>query len=202
MFWSYQSTRFLSPLPVWSFVLPDTSRKSRQKTRVLRRTADPAFNHTMVYDGIREADLSEACVELTVWDRDRLASNLLGGLRLGPGTGTDRRSQIIDEHWSTNWHFPLKAGAEYSTICYQWTEHVEMLVTVCMCLCRQKLRIRGGLDGLNSLRGGPLGAHEDHPEWVGGGRPPIKSAELCQNCFQISKSATEGHTAKTCIFER
>ncbi|XP_071353003.1 synaptotagmin-like protein 2 isoform X2 [Trachinotus anak] len=69
------------------FVLPDTSRKSRQKTRVLRRTVDPVFNHTMVYDGIREADLTEACVELTVWDRDRLASNLLGGLRLGAGTG-------------------------------------------------------------------------------------------------------------------
>ncbi|XP_041850023.1 synaptotagmin-like protein 2 isoform X4 [Melanotaenia boesemani] len=69
------------------FVLPDTSRKSRQKTRVLRRTADPVFNHTMVYDGISEADLTEACVELTVWDRDRLASNLLGGLRLGSGTG-------------------------------------------------------------------------------------------------------------------
>ena len=74
-------------LCVLSFVLPDTSRKSRQKTRVLRRTADPAFNHTMVYDGISEADLTEACVELTVWDRDRLASNMLGGLRLGAGTG-------------------------------------------------------------------------------------------------------------------
>ncbi|KAF7660797.1 hypothetical protein LDENG_00275000 [Lucifuga dentata] len=69
------------------FVLPDTSRKSQQKTRVLRRTADPIFNHTMVYDGIREADLTEACVELTVWDRDRLATNMLGGLRLGSGTG-------------------------------------------------------------------------------------------------------------------
>ncbi|XP_034405149.1 uncharacterized protein sytl2b isoform X2 [Cyclopterus lumpus] len=69
------------------FVLPDISRKSRQKTRVLRRTVDPAFNHTMVYDGIRQADLSEACVELTVWDQDRLATNLLGGLRLGVGKG-------------------------------------------------------------------------------------------------------------------
>lgn len=68
-------------------MLPDTSRKSRQKTRVLRRTVDPVFNHTMVYDGIREADLTQACVELTVWDRDRLASNMLGGLRLGTGTG-------------------------------------------------------------------------------------------------------------------
>ena len=79
----------LFPL-ISSFVLPDTSRKSRQKTRVLRRTVDPAFNHTMVYDGIRHADLSEACVELTVWDRDRLASNLLGGLRIGAGTGRGR----------------------------------------------------------------------------------------------------------------
>uniref|UniRef100_A0A3Q3WLB3 C2 domain-containing protein n=1 Tax=Mola mola TaxID=94237 RepID=A0A3Q3WLB3_MOLML len=68
------------------YVKPDTSRKSRQKTRVLRRTVDPVFNHTMVYDGIRDRDLDEACVELTVWDRDRLASNLLGGLRLGVGT--------------------------------------------------------------------------------------------------------------------
>ncbi|XP_029700119.1 synaptotagmin-like protein 2 isoform X2 [Takifugu rubripes] len=70
------------------FVLPDTSRKSRQKTRVVRRAVDPVFNHTMVYDGIRDIDLTEACVELTVWDRDKLATNLLGGLRLGIGTGT------------------------------------------------------------------------------------------------------------------
>lgn len=52
------------------------------------------FNHTMVYDGIQEADLAEACVELTVWDRDRLASNLLGGLRLGAGTGTGEKESF------------------------------------------------------------------------------------------------------------
>ncbi|KAI1893510.1 hypothetical protein AGOR_G00124460 [Albula goreensis] len=69
------------------FVLPDTSRKSRQKTRVLKRTQNPNFNHTMVYDGFRTEDLPEACVELTVWDHDRLASHFVGGLRLGLGTG-------------------------------------------------------------------------------------------------------------------
>ncbi|KAK7156310.1 hypothetical protein R3I94_006406 [Phoxinus phoxinus] len=68
-------------------VLPDTSKKSRQKTRVLKRTANPIFNHTMVYDGFKAEDLKEACVELTVWDRDRLANHSLGGLRLGMGTG-------------------------------------------------------------------------------------------------------------------
>ena len=48
----------------------------------------------MVYDGIKQADLTEACVELTVWDRDRLASNLLGGLRLGLGTGTHAKHDM------------------------------------------------------------------------------------------------------------
>uniref|UniRef100_A0A8C1TML6 Synaptotagmin-like protein 2 n=1 Tax=Cyprinus carpio TaxID=7962 RepID=A0A8C1TML6_CYPCA len=76
------------------FVLPDTSKKSRQKTRVLKRTANPIFNHTMVYEGFRAEDLKEACVELTVWDRDRLANHLLGGLRLGMGTGKSYGVQV------------------------------------------------------------------------------------------------------------
>uniref|UniRef100_A0A9J8BQZ2 Synaptotagmin-like protein 2 n=1 Tax=Cyprinus carpio carpio TaxID=630221 RepID=A0A9J8BQZ2_CYPCA len=76
------------------FVLPDTSKKSRQKTRVLKRTANPVFNHTMVYDGFKAEDLKEACVELTVWDRDRLANHLLGGLRLGMGTGKSYGVQV------------------------------------------------------------------------------------------------------------
>ncbi|KAF3692658.1 Synaptotagmin-like protein 2 Exophilin-4 [Channa argus] len=88
------------------FVLPDTSRKSRQKTRVVRRTVDPVFNHTMVYDGIREADLTEACLELTVWDRDRLGSNLLGGLRLGAGTGKSYGA-VVDWMDSTSYEVVL-----------------------------------------------------------------------------------------------
>lgn len=73
---------------LFSFVLPDTSKKSRQKTRVLKKTSNPVFNHTMVYDGFRAEDLKEACVELTAWDRDRLSDHLIGGIRLGLGTGT------------------------------------------------------------------------------------------------------------------
>ncbi|NXJ00781.1 SYTL2 protein, partial [Psophia crepitans] len=68
-------------------VLPDTSRKSRQKTRTVTKTANPVFNHTMVYDGFRPEDLKEACIELTVWDHNKLANHFLGGLRIGLGTG-------------------------------------------------------------------------------------------------------------------
>uniref|UniRef100_A0A670XP06 Synaptotagmin-like protein 2 n=1 Tax=Pseudonaja textilis TaxID=8673 RepID=A0A670XP06_PSETE len=68
-------------------VLPDTSRKSRQKTRAIAKTTNPIFNHTMVYDGFKPEDLKEACVELTVWDHNKLANHFLGGLRIGLGTG-------------------------------------------------------------------------------------------------------------------
>lgn len=77
-------------------VLPDTSRKSRQKTRVVKRTANPMFNHTMVYDGFRPEDLREACVEITVWDHDRLNNHYIGGLRLGLGTG---KSYGVEVAW-------------------------------------------------------------------------------------------------------
>ncbi|XP_029302229.1 synaptotagmin-like protein 2 isoform X1 [Cottoperca gobio] len=103
------------------FVLPDTSRKSRQKTRVLRRTVDPAFNHTMVYDGIRQADLSEACVELTVWDRDRLASNLLGGLRIGAGTGRSYGA-LVD--WMDSTPFEAALWERMMATPNEWVEDV------------------------------------------------------------------------------
>ncbi|KAF4085907.1 hypothetical protein AMELA_G00100720 [Ameiurus melas] len=76
------------------FVLPDTSKKSCQKTRLLKRTASPVFNHTMVYDGFRTEDLKEACVELTVWDHERLADHLVGGLRLGLGSGQSYGAKV------------------------------------------------------------------------------------------------------------
>ncbi|NXC48690.1 SYTL2 protein, partial [Penelope pileata] len=68
-------------------ILPDTSRKSRQKTRTVSKSTNPVFNHTMVYDGFRPEDLKEACIELTVWDHNKLVNHFLGGLRIGLGTG-------------------------------------------------------------------------------------------------------------------
>lgn len=69
------------------YVLPDTSKKSYQKTRVVKRDTNPVFNHTIVYDGFHTEDLKDACVELTVWDHEKLTNHFLGGIRLGLGTG-------------------------------------------------------------------------------------------------------------------
>nr|XP_042135219.1 synaptotagmin-like protein 2 isoform X5 [Peromyscus maniculatus bairdii] len=75
-------------------ILPDTSRKSRQKTRAVGKTTNPVFNHTMVYDGFRPEDLMEACVELTVWDHYKLTNQFLGGLRIGFGTGKSYGTEV------------------------------------------------------------------------------------------------------------
>ncbi|XP_051877256.1 synaptotagmin-like protein 2 isoform X3 [Pristis pectinata] len=69
------------------YVLPDTSKKSYQKTRIVKKDINPIYNHTIVYDGFRTEDLKEVCVELTVWDHEKLTNHFLGGLRLGLGTG-------------------------------------------------------------------------------------------------------------------
>lgn len=83
--------RRLKPQGVDSFVkcyiLPDTRKKSRQKTRIIKKTQDPVYNHAMVYDGFKTGEVSEACCELTVWDHNTLANQFLGGLRLSLGTG-------------------------------------------------------------------------------------------------------------------
>ncbi|TNN85778.1 Synaptotagmin-like protein 1 [Liparis tanakae] len=65
----------------------DASRQSGQKTRVVKRSISPTYNHTMVYDGFHSSDLREACAELTVWQREGLKSHVLGGIRLSCGTG-------------------------------------------------------------------------------------------------------------------
>ncbi|XP_053329540.1 synaptotagmin-like protein 4 [Spea bombifrons] len=69
------------------YVLPDTSKKSYQKTRVIKKDPNPIFNHTIVYDGFHTEDLKDACVELTVWDHEKLNNHFLGGIRLGFGSG-------------------------------------------------------------------------------------------------------------------
>ncbi|KAK1793132.1 hypothetical protein P4O66_011541 [Electrophorus voltai] len=69
------------------YMLPDTSKKSRQKTQVVKKTQDPVYNHAMVYDGFRSGEVREACCELTVWDNNRFSNQFLGGVRLSLGTG-------------------------------------------------------------------------------------------------------------------
>ncbi|KAL8220691.1 UNVERIFIED_CONTAM: hypothetical protein K2H54_052426 [Gekko kuhli] len=72
---------------VQCYILPDDSKASRQKTRTVKKSLSPIFNHTMVYDGFQVKDLAEACAEFTIWDQDTFSKQSLGGVRLSLGTG-------------------------------------------------------------------------------------------------------------------
>ena len=78
----------LNPICDFSYLLPEKGRGSKQKTSVARRTVNPAWNHTFVYEDVSLQELATRSLELTVWDHDRLASNeFLGGLRFNLGSG-------------------------------------------------------------------------------------------------------------------
>lgn len=71
-----------------SYLLPHKNKASKRKTPVVKKTLNPHYNHTFVYNGIKAEELQHLCLELTVWDREPLSSNdFLGGVRLGVGTG-------------------------------------------------------------------------------------------------------------------
>ncbi|KAM3911291.1 synaptotagmin-like protein 4 isoform 2-T2 [Leptodactylus fuscus] len=81
---------------VKGYLLPIKSRNTKRKTPVMKKSLNPHYNHTFVYNGIKPEDLQNTCLELTVWDREPLASNdFLGGVRLGPGTGV-YNGQAVD----------------------------------------------------------------------------------------------------------
>ncbi|CAM2119986.1 unnamed protein product [Caretta caretta] len=101
------------------YVLPDTSKKSYQKTRVIKRDSNPVFNHTIVYDGFHTEDLKDACVELTVWDHEKLTNHFLGGIRLGLGTGT---SYGISVDWMDSTQEEVAFWQEMMSASNEWIE--------------------------------------------------------------------------------
>ncbi|XP_075971574.1 bitesize isoform X2 [Anticarsia gemmatalis] len=70
-----------------SYLLPERGRLAKQKTAVCRRTLNPKWEHTFTYRGLTLQELSARALELSLWDRDRLASNdFMGAIRLSLGT--------------------------------------------------------------------------------------------------------------------
>ncbi|XP_069981084.1 synaptotagmin-like protein 4 [Penaeus vannamei] len=69
-------------------LLPEKGKASKQKTSVCRKTLNPTWNHTLVFEDTSLQELTERSLELSVWDHDRLGtSQFLGGCRLNLGKG-------------------------------------------------------------------------------------------------------------------
>ncbi|NXP17129.1 SYTL4 protein, partial [Scytalopus superciliaris] len=80
---------------VKGYLLPHKNKASKRKTPVVKKTLNPHYNHTFVYNGINPEDLQHVCLELTVWDREPLSSNdFLGGVRLGVGNGMSNGQSV------------------------------------------------------------------------------------------------------------
>lgn len=80
----------------FSYFLPDRSKTGKQKTPVCRKSCNPKWNHTFIYDDLNLNELRSRCLELTIWDYDKLTSNdFLGGVRLGLGLGENKICMIV-----------------------------------------------------------------------------------------------------------
>ncbi|XP_030614851.1 synaptotagmin-like protein 5 isoform X2 [Archocentrus centrarchus] len=80
---------------VKGYLLPDSNKSTKHKTVVERHTVNPQWNHTFTYCGLQPGDLNNVCLELTVWDKEALSSNVfLGGVRLGAGTGESYGKEV------------------------------------------------------------------------------------------------------------
>lgn len=73
---------------VKGYLLPDDNKASKHKTHIVKKSLNPEWNHTFTYTGLHLSDLQNVSIELTVWDKESLSSNVfLGGIRLGHGNG-------------------------------------------------------------------------------------------------------------------
>ncbi|XP_029985958.1 double C2-like domain-containing protein alpha [Sphaeramia orbicularis] len=65
------------------YLKPDSQKKSKHKTAVMKKTLNPEFNQEFFYD-ISLSELSSKTLEVTVWDYDLGRSNdFIGGVCLG-----------------------------------------------------------------------------------------------------------------------
>ncbi|XP_054830611.1 synaptotagmin-like protein 5 isoform X2 [Eublepharis macularius] len=86
---------------VKGYLLPDNSKASKHKTPVIKKSVNPHWNHTFTFSGLNPRDIHNVCVELTVWDKESLASNIfLGGVRLSTGSGLSNGKEVdwMDSH--------------------------------------------------------------------------------------------------------
>ncbi|XP_039536505.1 synaptotagmin-like protein 1 isoform X2 [Pimephales promelas] len=102
---------------VKSVVLPDESGISGQRTRLVRGSVSPVFNHTMVYDGFQSSDLMQACAEITVWNPHH--SDCLGGVRLSTGSGMSYSQSVC---WMDSTKDEISVWSRVMQSCNSWVD--------------------------------------------------------------------------------
>ncbi|NXA89800.1 SYTL5 protein, partial [Melanocharis versteri] len=80
---------------VKGYLLPDDSKATKHKTPIVKKSVNPQWNHTFAFSGLNSQDIRNVCLELTVWDKESLSSNIfLGGVRLSTGNGVSNGKEV------------------------------------------------------------------------------------------------------------
>ncbi|KAJ7405496.1 Synaptotagmin-like protein 5 [Willisornis vidua] len=80
---------------VKGYLLPDDSKATKHKTPIVKKSVNPQWNHIFTFSGLNSRDIHNVCLELTVWDKESLSSNIfLGGVRLGTGNGVSNGKEV------------------------------------------------------------------------------------------------------------
>ncbi|XP_008498543.2 synaptotagmin-like protein 5 [Calypte anna] len=80
---------------VKGYLLPDDSKATKHKTPIIKKSVNPQWNHTFTFSGLNSRDMHNVCLELTVWDKESLSSNIfLGGVRLSTGNGVSNGKEV------------------------------------------------------------------------------------------------------------
>ncbi|KAM6146750.1 synaptotagmin-like protein 5 [Phoenicopterus ruber ruber] len=80
---------------VKGYLLPDDSKATKHKTPIIKKSVNPQWNHTFAFSGLNSRDIHNVCLELTVWDKESLSSNIfLGGVRLSTGKGVSNGKEV------------------------------------------------------------------------------------------------------------
>ncbi|XP_021263537.1 synaptotagmin-like protein 5 isoform X4 [Numida meleagris] len=80
---------------VKGYLLPDDSKATKHKTPIIKKNVNPQWNHTFAFSGLNFRDIHNVCLELTVWDKESLSSNIfLGGVRLSTGSGVSNGKEV------------------------------------------------------------------------------------------------------------
>ncbi|CAI9550218.1 unnamed protein product [Staurois parvus] len=73
---------------VKGYLLPVNSKSTKHKTPIIKKSVNPQWNHTFSFTSLEPSDLQNVSLELTVWDKESLTSNVfLGGVCLSCGSG-------------------------------------------------------------------------------------------------------------------
>uniref|UniRef100_A0A8C6HRH4 Synaptotagmin-like protein 5 n=1 Tax=Mus spicilegus TaxID=10103 RepID=A0A8C6HRH4_MUSSI len=86
---------------VKGYLLPDDNKATKHKTAVVKKSVNPEWNHTFIFSGMYPQDIKNACLELTIWDKEAFSSNVfLGGVRLNSGSGMSYGKTVdwMDSH--------------------------------------------------------------------------------------------------------